>query len=83
MLANHPTLRRTLGFALLAIAAWLMLEVAVAFFGAVLAIAVTVLVFAAAGYIVYLVVRVFSPTAAEKVRNLIRGHPPTSPGAGP
>jgi hypothetical protein len=66
-------IRRILGFALLALVALVALKIIVGLLGVLMGLAITVLVFAAFGYVFYLVLRVVSPTTAAKVREAI-GH---------
>ena len=73
-------IRRILGFALFAVAGWLVLKIALGILGTLIGLAITVLVLAAIGYAFYVVLRVFSPAAAARVREAIRGRPsPPSP----
>jgi hypothetical protein len=65
--------RRILGFALLAVVGLLAVRIAFGLFGAILGLAVTVLTFAAIGYVGYLALRVLSPGTAAKLRQLIAG----------
>jgi UPF0716 family protein affecting phage T7 exclusion len=67
--------RRILGYALLAVLVLLAIRVAFAVLGTVLGLAMTLLVFAAVGYIMYLILRVFSPATAARVRELMGGRP--------
>ena len=68
-------IRRALSFALLAVVALLVLKIALGALGALIGLTVSVLVLAAMGYVFYLVLRVFSPATAAKIRDLIRGNP--------
>ena len=68
-------IRKILGFALLAVAVWLVLRIAFGILGTLIGLAITVLWLAALGYLFYLVLRVFSPATAAKVRDAIRGRP--------
>ena len=70
-LKGGSMLRKILGYALLALAAVLALKLAFAVLGTLIGLAVTVLVFAAMGWILYLILRVFSPVTAARVRELI------------
>jgi hypothetical protein len=56
-----------------------LLRVASTWFQALIGLAVTLLVFAAFGYLFYLVLRVVSPSTAARVRDVIRGHPANVP----
>jgi hypothetical protein len=44
-------------------------------FGIVIGLATTLLVWAAFGFLIYLGLRVISPSTAEKLRELIKGRP--------
>lgn len=68
-------IRRILGFALFAVAVWLVLKIALGILGTLIGLAITVLVLAAVGYVFYVVLRVFSPRTAAKVRDVITGRP--------
>jgi hypothetical protein len=72
-------MRRILGFAVLAVLVWIVAQVALGLLGTLVGLAVTVLVFAAFGYLFYLVLRVVSPGTAARVRDVIRGHPANAP----
>jgi hypothetical protein len=69
-------LRKILGFALLAVVVWLGLKIVFGILGTLIGLAVTLLVLAAMGYVMYLVLRVVNPRTAERVRELIRGSRP-------
>jgi hypothetical protein len=71
-------LRRILGFALLAFVVLLALKVAFALLGTLLGLAMVVVAFAAMGYVMYLILRVFSPATAARVRELM-GIRPSKP----
>lgn len=72
-------IRKMLGFAVLAIVALVVFKVALGLLGVLIGLTVSVLVLAAMGYVFYLVLRVFSPSTAERVRQVIRGTPRTTP----
>ncbi|PYP02350.1 MAG: hypothetical protein DMD25_10690 [Gemmatimonadetes bacterium] len=67
--------RSVLGFAVVAVLAWLGLKVVFSVLGGLIGLAMTVLWLAAIGFIIYLVLRVVSPTTAEKIRDMIKGRP--------
>ncbi|MGE5802227.1 MAG: hypothetical protein ACM358_08200 [Gemmatimonadota bacterium] len=71
-------IRRILGFAVVAIVALLVLKVALGLLGVLIGLAVSILVLAAMGYAFYTVLRVFSPSTAERIRQAIRGTPRTT-----
>jgi hypothetical protein len=68
-------IRRVIGFALFAVVVWLGLKIIAGVLGTLLGLVITVLLLAATGYVIYLVLRVLSPTTAAKVRDAIRGRP--------
>jgi uncharacterized membrane protein len=72
-------LRKILGFALVALVAVLVLKIALGLLGVLFGLAVSVLVLAALGYGLYLILRVVSPATAAKVRETIRGRPASTP----
>jgi threonine/homoserine/homoserine lactone efflux protein len=68
-------IRKILGFALIAVVALIVLKVALGLLGVLIGLAVSVLVLAGMGYLFYLIVRVFSPATADRIRQMIRGTP--------
>lgn len=72
-------IRRMLSFAVLAIVALLVFKIALGLLGVLIGLTVTVLVLAAMGYAFYLLVRVFSPATAARIRDVIRGNPTPTP----
>jgi hypothetical protein len=66
-------LRNLLGFALFAIIALFLLKVLLGLFGLVLGLLGTVLWFAFIGFVIYLLLKVFAPDTAARVRETIRG----------
>jgi hypothetical protein len=66
-------LRNLLGFALFAIIALFLLKVLFGLFGLVLGLLGTVLWFAFIGFVIYLLLKVFAPDTAARVRETIRG----------
>jgi hypothetical protein len=65
-------MRRILGFAALAVVAWLVLKIFFGMLGTLIGLGITVLMLAAFGYVVYLVLRLVSPRTADKVADLMR-----------
>ena len=61
-------IRRIVGFVALAIVALVVLKIALGLLGVVIGLSVSILVFAAMGYGVYLVVRLVSPKTADRIR---------------
>ena len=68
-------MRKVLGFAALAIVAWLVLKIFFGLLGTLIGLGITVLMLAVFGYVVYLVLRVVSPGTAAKVKEMIGGQP--------
>ncbi len=67
--------RSILGFAVFAAVALLAIRLLFGVFGIVIGLATTLLVWAAFGFLIYLGLRVISPSTAEKLRDLIKGRP--------
>jgi O-antigen/teichoic acid export membrane protein len=67
-------LRSILGFAVFAVVAFLGLKLLLGVFGIVLGLAMTLLVWAAIGFMCYLAIRLVSPSTADKIREMIKGH---------
>jgi hypothetical protein len=61
------------GFAAFAVIALFVLKILGSLFGIVLGLVGTILYFAFWGFIIYLVLRVFSPGTADKVKETISG----------
>jgi len=70
-------IRKILSFAVLALVALLVFKIALGLLGVLIGLTVSVLVLAAMGYAFYLILRVFSPSTAARVREMIRGAPAT------
>ena len=70
--------RSILGFAILAVVAWLALKIFFGLLSGFMGLLATLLWFAAIGFVVYLVLRVVSPNTANKVRDMIKGRPAAS-----
>ncbi|HEY3220226.1 MAG TPA: hypothetical protein VGJ80_05810 [Gemmatimonadales bacterium] len=67
--------RSILGFAVLAVLAWLGLKLVFGILGSLVGLAVTVLWLAFIGLLVYLGLRVVSPRTADRIRDMIKGRP--------
>lgn len=67
--------RSILGFAILAVVAWLALKIFFSVLGGLIGLAMTILWLAGLGFVCYLVLRVVSPSTAERVREMIKGRP--------
>ncbi|PYP70462.1 MAG: hypothetical protein DMD36_06570 [Gemmatimonadetes bacterium] len=67
--------RSVMGFALFAVLAWLGLKIMFGLLGGLIGLAMTILYLAAIGFLIYLVLRVVSPSTAHKIRDMIKGRP--------
>ncbi len=67
--------RSILGFAILAVVAWLALGLILNLFGFVVGLAMKLLWLAAIGFLFYLALRLISPSTADKLRDMIKGRP--------
>ena len=67
--------RSIIGFAILAIVAWLGLKLVFGIVGSLFGIAATVLTLAVIGFFFYLALRILSPSTADRVRDMIKGRP--------
>jgi hypothetical protein len=65
--------RSILGFAVLAVVAWLALKLVFGILGSLFGLAMTVLWLAAIGFLFYLALRLISPSTADKLRDMIKG----------
>ena len=70
--------RSIFGFAVFAVVAWLALKLILGILGGLVGLAMTVLMFAAVGFMFYLVLRMVSPSTADKLRDVIKGRPAES-----
>jgi len=67
--------RSILGFALLAVVAWVALNLILGLFGFVIGLAMKLVWLAAIGFLFYLALRLISPSTADKLRDAIKGRP--------
>jgi len=67
--------RSIVGFAIVAVLAWLGLKIVFGILGGLIGLAMTILWLAALGFLFYLVLRVVSPSTADKIREMIKGRP--------
>ena len=67
--------RSILGFALFAVIAFFALKLVLGLFGFAVGLAMMLLVWAAFGFIIYLAIRLISPSTAARIREMIRGRP--------
>ena len=68
-------MRKILGFAALAIVAWLVLKIFFGLLGTLIGLGITVLMLAVLGYVIYMVLRVVAPGVANKVAGMVSGKP--------
>jgi hypothetical protein len=66
-------LRRLLGYAVFAFVALFLLKVLFGLFGLVVGLLATVLWFAFVGFVIYLILKIFAPETAARVREMIAG----------
>lgn len=66
--------RSIIGFAIFAVLALVALKLVFAVLGIAIGLAMTLLVWAAFGFVIYLGLRVVSPSTAARLREVIRGH---------
>ena len=67
--------RSILGFAILAVLAWLGLKLVFGILGSLVVLAMTILWLAFLGFVVYLALRLVSPRTADRIRDMIKGRP--------
>lgn len=70
--------RSLFGFALLAIVAWFALQLFFGLFGIAVTLLGKLLWLAFLGFLVYLVLRVFSPSTADRIKEMVSGKPSSS-----
>jgi hypothetical protein len=66
-------LRKVLGFAVLAVVAWIVLKLALGLLGIALHLVWTILMLALVGVVVYWVIKLISPGTARRVKDMIGG----------
>jgi len=67
--------RSILGFAILAVLAWLGLKLVFGILGSLVGLAMTILWLAFLGFVVYMALRLISPRTADRIRDMIKGRP--------
>lgn len=65
--------RSLLGYAVLAVVAYFALQIVLGLFGIVVGLVFKLLWLAAIGFIVYLVIKVLSPSTADKIADTMKG----------
>jgi uncharacterized membrane protein len=68
--------RKVLGFAVLAVVAFVVLRLALGLFKIVIGLAWTVLMLALVGLVIYWVIKLISPGTARRVKDMISGERP-------
>jgi threonine/homoserine/homoserine lactone efflux protein len=68
-------LRSILGFAIFAVLAFFALNLVLGLLGIAFGLAFKLLSLAALGFLVYLALRIISPSTADRIRDTIRGRP--------
>ncbi|MEX0690589.1 MAG: hypothetical protein WD934_09535 [Gemmatimonadales bacterium] len=68
-------MRSILGFAIIAVIAWIALNLVLSLLGFALGLAIKVLVWAAIGYCLFLLLKMVAPDMAAKVSGMVRGKP--------
>jgi uncharacterized membrane protein len=71
-------LRKVLGFAVLAVVAWIVLRLALGLLGIALHLVWTIVMLALVGLVVYWVIKLISPGTARRVKDMISGERPAS-----
>ena len=67
--------RSIIGFAVLAVVAWLALKIVFGLLGSLVGLLMTVLWLAAIGFVCDLVLRMVAPRTADRVREALKGKP--------
>ena len=67
--------RSIIGFAVLAVVAWIALKIFFGLLSGIMGLAMTVLWLAAIGFVCYLALRLIAPRTADRVREAIKGRP--------
>jgi threonine/homoserine/homoserine lactone efflux protein len=66
--------RSIIGFAIFAVVALVALKLIFAVLGIAISLAMMLLVWAAFGFLIYIGLRIVSPSTADRLREMIRGH---------
>jgi uncharacterized membrane-anchored protein len=66
-------LRNIIGFAVFAVISIFLVKVFFGLFGLVLGLLGTILWFAVVGFVIYLILKFFSPDTADRVREMVSG----------
>lgn len=68
-------LRSLFGFAILAVVGIVLIRLVLGLFGFVVGLFIQLLIWAAIGFLIYLVIKVLSPSTAMKIREMVTGRP--------
>lgn len=68
-------MRQILGFAIIAVIAWIGLQLVLSLLGFAVALAFKVLIWAVIGYALYMLLKLVAPETARKLSEMIRGKP--------
>lgn len=66
-------MRQILGFAILAVIAWIALKLVLGLVGVAIGLAIQLVIWAAIGYGLFLVLKLVAPETARKVTEMVRG----------
>lgn len=69
-------MQKLVGYSLLAIVGLFLWRVLTSLFGMIVGLLFSLLWLAFVGFIIYLIIRVFSPTTADKIQEMISGKKP-------
>jgi len=69
-------MQKLLGYSLLAIVGLFLWRVLTGLFGMIVGLLFSLLWLAFVGFIIYLIIRVFSPSTADKIQEMIQGKKP-------
>lgn len=68
-------MRKILGFAVLAVVAYIILKIVFALLGTFISLGITILMAAAVGFMIYMVLKLVAPGLAAKISGAISGQP--------
>ena len=69
-------MQKLLGYSALAIVGIILWRVLTGLFGMILSLFFTLLWFAFVGFVIYLIIRIFSPSTADRIQEMISGKKP-------
>jgi hypothetical protein len=71
-------MHKLVGYSLLALAAMFLWRVLAGLFGTLMGLFFTILWWAFVGFLIYLAIRVFSPSTADRIQEMISGKKPAA-----